>query len=270
MGGHTDARSIFPTKRIDSHRMQAVFVSIFHPCRILLMALIPLSTAQAQDAASSGKEFFEQYCIKCHGEKKSKGKVTLHDFPYEVADESHLERWENVWDTLKSNEMPPDDEEQPTEEERKNILAWLEKGLQQQTEKHPAPVAAAAMARRLTNMEYQNTLRDLLGMDLKVIDDLPQDPIKPYHFHNTAEFMLIGQEQIDRYLEIARRALGSAIVDAEAPKVVKKRAEWNANVGHQNGLSNNAVGLWGNHRQSAAMGLSIADPPTTGEFRLRF
>ena len=230
--------------------------------------MMPVS--QAQDESSSGKEFFEQYCIQCHGEKKSKGKVTLHDFPYQAADEKHLKLWENVLDTLKSNDMPPDDEKQPSTAEREKIVAWLEAGLKQQTKNTPAPTAIAATTRRLTNFEYQNTLRDLLGIDLHVMDALPEDPVKPYHFHNTAEFMLIGQEQIDRYLETARRALASVIVDPTPPTPFKKRMQWNDNVGHQNGMANNAVGVWSNHRHSAAMGISIANPPTTGEFRLRF
>lgn len=228
------------------------------------------SPLRAQEASEPGKIFFEQYCTKCHGEKKSKGKVTLHDFPYQAADESHLKLWENVLDTLKSNDMPPDDEDQPSEEERKTIVAWLEASLHRQTQQHPAPVATAAITRRLTNFEYQNTLRDLLGIDLHVIDDLPADPTKPYHFHNTAEFMLVGQEQIDRYLEVARRAMASTIVEKNAPAAVKKRAEWKADVNPQSGMAQHAVGVWGNNRHSAAMGLSLSNPPTTGEFRLRF
>ena len=49
--------------------------------------------------------------------------------------------------------------------------------------------AQTPLARRLTNFEYENTVRDLLGFELKLIDDLPKDPVKPYHFNNTAEFM---------------------------------------------------------------------------------
>ena len=56
-------------------------------------------------------------------------------------------------------------------------------------------------------------MRDLLGFELELIKDLPQDPVKPYHFNNTAEFMLLGPEQLDRYLKTARRAMASAIVD---------------------------------------------------------
>ena len=82
------------------------------------------------------------------------------------------------------------------------------------------------MTRRLTNVEYQNTLRDLIGFQLNVIEDLPKDPVKPYEFNNTGELMRIGPEQVDRYLEVARRAMASAIVDSGEPKVHKTRREW--------------------------------------------
>jgi hypothetical protein len=247
-----------------------VFFKLASQYGIVIVTAFGLSASQAQDLPSDAKDFFEQYCIKCHGEQKRKGKITLHDFPYQAAGANHLKLWENVLDTLKSNDMPPDDEAQPTDEERKKVATWLDNGLKRQMREHPAPPTTTALTRRLTNFEYQNTLRDLLGIELDVIADLPQDPNKPYHFHNTAEYMLIGQEQIDRYLETARRILASTIVSSTAPKVIKKRVEWSDKLGHQNGMSNNAVGLWGNHRQSAAMGITIADPPTTGEFLLRF
>ena len=67
-----------------------------------------------------------------------------------------------------------------------------------------------ATARRLTNFEYENTMRDLLGFRLKLSDNLPKDPLKPYAFNNTAELMRTGPENLDRYLENARRAMASA------------------------------------------------------------
>jgi hypothetical protein len=169
---------------------------------------------------ASVKPLFEQYCIKCHGPDKSKGKITLHTLDGDLASGAggELERWEKILEVLKHEEMPPEDEKQPSAEEREAIQKWIDKGMQDYVAK-ASHVKAAPLARRLTNFEYQNTMRDLVGIDLELIKDLPQDPAKPYHFNNSAEFMLLGPEQLDRYLKSARRAMASAIVDPEKPKV---------------------------------------------------
>ena len=114
----------------------------------------------------------------------------------------------------------------------------------------------APQARRLTNFEYENTIRDLIGFRLKLTDNLPKDPEKPYHFNNTAEFMLLGPEQVDRYLENARKVMASAIVDPEKPEVHKARREWQGH-GLDRGMGLDEIGVWGNRRHSASGGMGL-------------
>jgi hypothetical protein len=111
-------------------------------------------------------------------------------------------------------------------------------------------------------------MRDLLGVDLDLIQDLPKDPLKPYHFNNTAEFMLLGPEQIDRYLEVARRAMAIAIVDPGEPEVHKTRREWLKH-GLDRGLALDEIGVYGNRRHSVATGMGLKSFPKTGDFRIR-
>ena len=126
----------------------------------------------------------------------------------------------------------------------------------------------APQARRLTNFEYENTIRDLIGFRLKLTDNLPKDPEKPYHFNNTAEFMLLGPEQVDRYLENARKVMASAIVDPEKPEVHKARREWQGH-GLDRGMGLDEIGVWGNRRHSASGGMGLKSFPSTGEFVIR-
>lgn len=143
--------------------------------------------------------------------------MTLHTLEG-ISGHADLEQWETILEVLESGEMPPEDEPQPTAEARAAVVKWIEAGLRSQadasTEEKPQ-----TMVRRLTNFEYQNTMRDLFGFELKLIDNLPEDPLKPYKFNNTAEFMLIGPEQLDRYRENAERMLASAIVDPAKPEI---------------------------------------------------
>ena len=246
------------------------------PARHLIAAtlLVPgISFAAITPGESGFKDsvapFFAKNCVECHGEKKQKGKVTLHDIHGDLSSGEALDRWEEILEMLESGEMPPEDEPQPSAAERQAVVDWIEAGLRSQTakadEEKPAPTA-----RRLTNFEYENTMRDLLGIDLKLIDDLPKDPDKPYTTNNKAEFMLLGPEQIERYLGTARRAMASAIVDPEKPEVFKTRMEWDG-TGAETGFGNDEVSVWnpGGRYSPGGDGMRLKGFPKTGEFRVR-
>ncbi|MFK7852141.1 MAG: DUF1592 domain-containing protein [Akkermansiaceae bacterium] len=214
--------------------------------------------------------FFEQNCVKCHGPEKSKGKITVHSLDGDLSAGQELERWELIIDVLEHGEMPPEDEErQPTDEERAAVIAWIEGGLRDYVTS-ASKVAKAPTVRRLTNFEYQNTMRDLFGFELNLIKDLPEDPLKPYHFNNTAKMMLIGTEQMDRYEDAARRMLASAIVNPEKPKVHQTRKAWNSSPASAQGLMPDEIGIVGNRRGTAADGMQVREWPKTGEFKIRF
>ncbi|MBC8003420.1 MAG: DUF1587 domain-containing protein, partial [Opitutaceae bacterium] len=211
--------------------------------------------------------FFKDNCIKCHGPEKSKGMVSLHALDGDLAAGRDMERWEKIMEVLKSGDMPPEDERQPEEAKRRAVGEWIERGLRENIAKANQE-ATAPTARRLTNFEYENTMRDLLGVDLRHKESLPEDPVKPYHFNNAAEFMLVGPEQIERYLECARRAMASVIVDPVKPEVRRERREWKPTGVHR-GMGLDEVGILGNRRGSAVEGMAIDNPPKTGEFRIR-
>ncbi|MCA9245552.1 MAG: DUF1592 domain-containing protein [Planctomycetales bacterium] len=234
------------------------------PFREALAAEIP---AGVSGFASDVKPFFEAYCVDCHDQQTSKGEMTLDSLDGDLVAGRNLERWDCVLEKLRGREMPPAGEAQPTDAQRTAVADWIQRGLREYISKNqPAP--AVPTTRRLTNFEYQNTLRDLLGFELEVIDDLPEDPEKFYDFNNTAELMRMGPEQLDRYLEIARWAMKSAIVDAEPPDVFQVRREWRPD-GIDRGLGADEVGVWGNRRNTAAGGLSFTGFPKHGQFRLR-
>ena len=214
--------------------------------------------------------FFEKNCVACHGPEKSKGKITVHSLDGDLSAGQELERWELIMDVLEHGEMPPEDEEQqPTDEERLALVKWIESGLRDYVAK-ASKIAPAATVRRLTNFEYQNTMRDLFGFELDLVKDLPEDPLKPYHFNNTAEMMLIGTEQMDRYEETARRMLASAIVDPEPRKVLRTRKSWPSGPASASGLMPDEIGIAANRRGTAAQGMPVREWHETGEFRIRF
>lgn len=212
---------------------------------------------------------FSSFCVKCHGPTKSKGKVTLHTLDGDLSTTEKLDRWEAILRAIKSGEMPPESEPQPTMADRKAVLAWIDASLRASVEK--VGRLPEATTRRLTNFEYQNTMRDLLGFELKLSGHLSEDPVKPYRFNNSAEFMLIGPEQMDRYLENARRAMASAIVDPVKPEIHKTAKAWPHQVDPKGGLAGDEIGVYGGGggRFGVAQGMHLKSWPKTGEFRIR-
>lgn len=215
------------------------------------------------------KPFFATYCIRCHGPEESKGKVTLHTLDGDLAAGAggDIERWEKILEVLDYGEMPPEDEKQPSDAERAAVQAWIDQGMRAHVAK-ASDAKSAPLARRLTNFEYQNTMRELLGIDLELIKDLSQDPQKPYHFNNSAEFMLLGPDQLDRYLKTARRALASAIVDPEKPKVHRELWTFEPTGPAFATAQPDEIAVYtgGSGRKGTAV---ITSWPDTGEYRIR-
>ncbi|MBA4192576.1 MAG: hypothetical protein C0467_31800 [Planctomycetaceae bacterium] len=248
----------------DMKRFVIAVVAVIATCGQMLSADIPPGP---EGFKSRVAPFFKEHCVTCHGPEKNKGKITLHAIDGDISTGREVERWEQILKALKSGEMPPEDRKQPDEAQRKEMVEWIEVGLRDSIAKS-GMVVTVPTARRLTNFEYQNTMRDLLGFKLNLIKNLPEDPVKPYKFNNTAEYMLLGPEQLDRYLENARRAMASAIVDPGVPKIHKSEMKWQARATDV-GLGSNELGVYGNRRGTPATGMGVKSWPTTGEYRVR-
>ncbi len=220
------------------------------------------------EAPANVGKVLDAFCVSCHGPAKRKGKITVHDLDGRLSIGHDVERWEKVLKMLRNGEMPPEEAKQPSDAERKAVVNWIEAGLADHA-RNAGATSTVPTARRLTNFEYQNTMRDLLGFELDLVENLPEDPVKPYKFNNTAELMLIGPEQMDRYTENARRAMASAIVDPEKPKVHRTVQTWNAKNPPEPGLQPNELGIYGNRRGSVGQGVGLKSWPVTGEFRIR-
>lgn len=216
------------------------------------------------------KPVLRKYCFRCHGAEKPRGDMQLHNLHANLATEQDFEKWEAVLDALSAGSMPPEEEPQPDKSKRQSVTDWIDKKLRHFVDRSRR--SSLTPARRLTNFEYENTMRDLLGVDLRLIQYLPKDPTKPYRFNNTAEFMLLGPEQIDRYLEVARRAMASVIVDPDKPVTEKTRQSWDAkpsNKGFGKSLNRNEIAIQNSRRGTPGQGMVVKKFPRTGEFRIR-
>ena len=148
--------------------------------------------------------FIESYCVSCHGGKKPKADLDLSSATTLAAITGDVPRWTQVLERVKANEMPPDDaEKQPTAAERQPVVAWLEA-------MHASEVARTAgdpgvvLAHRLSNAEYDYTIRDLTGVDIRPTKEFPVDPANAAGFDNSGESLAMSPALVTKYLDAAR------------------------------------------------------------------
>ena len=118
----------------------------------------------AADPVFDVKGFIGQYCYSCHGGDKVKGQVDFSILETDDAFEAHFELWETAAALINDREMPPEDAEQPTDEDRVLFAQWYQDKFVNSLEAHPG----FFRPRRFSAEEYRNTLQTLFGFDLEV------------------------------------------------------------------------------------------------------
>jgi Protein of unknown function (DUF1587)/Planctomycete cytochrome C len=167
----------------------------------------------APDAASAAVEtrfretvrpFLETYCLGCHDGEKPKGDLDLSGFTTVESVSKDLPRWSLVREQLEAGSMPPAKaKQQPTAEARDALLAWIKAVRKLEATRNagdPGPVAA----RRLSNAEYDHSIRDLTGRDIRPTREFPVDPANEAGFDNSAESLAMSPALVKKYLQAAR------------------------------------------------------------------
>jgi hypothetical protein len=145
-------------------------------------------------------------CYQCHNSKLKAGGLNLQAYTSSDAVSENREQWEKVLGKLRSGEMPPKGTPRPIEAERKRVESWIENEFQRSAKPNPGRVTA----RRLNRAEFNNTVRDLLGVDTQPADDFPQDD-SVYGFDNIAEALSVSPLLMEKYLAVAERVAQTAV-----------------------------------------------------------
>src|SRR5579862_7902167 len=118
--------------------------------------------------------FVNENCMMCHSAAMRSGDVNLEAFKDRQGFVEGRETWERVLTKLKAGEMPPPGMPRPPAAEIDAVVNWLQTEFARQ-DLAIKPDAGPVPARRLNRAEYNNTVRDLLGVDLRPADNFPQD-----------------------------------------------------------------------------------------------
>lgn len=158
------------------------------------------------------------HCVRCHGTESQEGDLDLEKAATELPFVRNKRLWTSVAEHTKNRVMPPEDEDQPSDPERRTIAAWLE-GELANFDYSQIDDPGYEPARRLTHQEYSNTVRDLLGIPLRVTDKFPIDLSGTSGFDNSANTLFVQPLLLERYLaaadEVVRQALPEKIVTPE-------------------------------------------------------
>ena len=152
--------------------------------------------------------FLEQHCTECHDADVKKGGLDLASLPFDLTDPDAFRHWQRVFERVRDGEMPPAKEPQL---DKAALQAFL-KGLKSPLLNADASDIAAngrVRSRRLTRTEYENTVHDLLGIDIPLKELLPEDRLS-HGFETVSEGQQLSQHQLARYLDVADIALNAA------------------------------------------------------------
>jgi cytochrome c551/c552 len=167
---------------------------------LFLIALFCGSTFAAVPVAA----FLEGHCVECHDADVKKGGLDLSSLSFEAKNPV----WIKVFERVRDGEMPPQKKPQPEKNEKDLFLAALNEPL---LEADQADIAAngRVRSRRLTRVEYEHTLHDLLGIDIPLKTLLPEDRAS-HGFETVADGQQLSHHQLARYLDVADLALDDA------------------------------------------------------------
>jgi hypothetical protein len=163
------------------------------------------------------KPFLKRYCERCHDEEKRSSGIRVDHLTPSLEDRQ-LKLWEGVRRQIAGEDMPPEDEPQPSAADRVRISEWIAKALDG-ARKRPMPKNGGA--RRLTVAQYRDTLHELLQLDEVLTDILPPDAVSRDGFVNNQETLALSPLLIEAYLEIAEKALDRCIVDPETKPTIQ-------------------------------------------------
>ncbi|QEG00580.1 hypothetical protein Mal15_46510 [Stieleria maiorica] len=166
---------------------------------------------------STGLPLMQAYCVDCHNEDVQEGGLDLS--PFETLSDLTTAEVKRVLEMVRFGAMPPEDYDTPEIEERKLLVSSLEATMYSST-CDLTPRAGKVTVRRLNRSEYNNTIRDLFGMDLRPADRFPSDEVGA-GFDNNGDVLSLSPMLIEKFIEAAEHVSQNVIVDPDDLPVLR-------------------------------------------------
>ncbi|MBA3937866.1 MAG: DUF1592 domain-containing protein [Planctomycetes bacterium] len=199
------------------------------PAGVAILAAIwlglyaPLVGSEGDEAT---RKLLSTNCLPCHSALKHKGDLDL-EKPLAASDlgagDEHL--WENIRRVVSEQEMPPPEKkQQPSLAERDRLITWIDRTLDGPGGDTPSDPGSVTI-HRLTHVEYNRTIHDLLGVDGDPAQAFPPDSAGGAGaFDNQADTLFVSPLLMERLLGLSLGLVAKAeparlgVVEAEKNK----------------------------------------------------
>lgn len=195
-------------------RYSPLWMMVFSLQITLLTA--PVSSADETSTTLAGRfqaevvPFLKRHCIECHGSKDPKADLSLAGETDAKVLITRRGVWENIIDMVETGQMPPKEQAKPDPAEVDRVVSLI-KSLFDDADRHAKPDPGRVTVRRLNRVEYNNTIRDLVGVDFNPAEDFPSDDIG-HGFDNIGDVLTLSPVLMERYLAAAESIVNRAIV----------------------------------------------------------
>ena len=177
----------------------------------------------AQAFTTTVKPFLEKNCYMCHNSSLQSGGLNLESYSSAAAAMADRQHWTHLLEKLQTGQMPPAGVPQPPDTEKKAVTDWVASELARTA---PKASAGRVTARRLNRSEYNNTVRDLLGVDFQPADDFPPDDTG-YGFDDIGDVLSMSPALMSKYLAAADKVARAAVYGPPALKpTLSKEEPW--------------------------------------------
>jgi hypothetical protein len=173
---------------------------------------------------AEGVAFLKKHCLACHSGAKPKADLALDKFPDDAALLKDRKTWGRVLDTLKAGEMPPPARPQPSAAELEAFTKLVGDVFAKHDRTAKIDPGRVTM-RRLNRTEYNNTVRDLVGIDFNPAEDFPSDDVG-YGFDNIGDVLTLPPVLLERYLAAAETIMNRAVTPVPPPITARWQGAW--------------------------------------------
>jgi mono/diheme cytochrome c family protein len=182
----------------------------------LLFSPRPVPADPPQGDAERGftdtvRPFVQQYCVSCHGGAQPAAQFDLRKYTGARAVVEDIDHWSLVMKRLNDASMPPKGVKQPDAVTRRKVAEWIA-SVRLQEARRNAGDPGVVLARRLSNSEYNYTIRDLTGVDIRPAREFPVDPANAAGFDNSGESLSMSPALLNKYLQAAREVANHMVL----------------------------------------------------------
>ncbi len=179
------------------------------------------SAAEPKDAVPEfgkvGVAFLQKHCVQCHGPKLQRASVRFDKYDTDEALLKNRKLWQHALELVNAGEMPPPKTMPRPADADIEIFSKSVAAVFARADKNAKPDPGRVTIRRLNRVEYNNTIRDLIGVDFQPAEDFPSDDVGN-GFDNIGDVLSLSPILMERYLAAAENIVSRAVLSGDPPK----------------------------------------------------